>query len=372
MTIRFLCSSKVAFKFFFFLMSITTPITGEDSLGFQPCDLQARNTLGLPCQARRTLELTSLDQLPAISRLAAQGERCVVLGGGSNVVLPERLDNPVLLVAFRGIRLLHESEDAWIIEAAAGEAWPEFVRYCIDQGWPGLENLALIPGTVGAAPVQNIGAYGVQLADRIESVTAWHVSSVELFTLAAGQCGFAYRDSIFKKEPAGAWIITSVRFRLPKPWVAVIKHQDIASHPVITARAPESVTAAQIFDAVCQIRQAKFPDPALLGNAGSFFINPVVTLKKFESISERFTDVKTDCDTLPDGQRKLAAGRLIDQAGWKGRREGPVGVYDKHALVLVNYGGATCAQLLSFAKEVSASVQELYGVTLEMEPVVLP
>ena len=347
-------------------MSITTPITDEDFLGFQPCDLQARNTLGLPCLAHRTLELTSLDQLPAISRLAAQGERCVVLGGGSNVVLPERLDNPVLLVAFRGIRLLHESEDAWIIEAAAGEAWPKFVRYCIDQGWPGLENLALIPGTVGAAPVQNIGAYGVELATRIESVTAWHVSSVKLFTLAASLCGFAYRDSIFKKEPAGTWIITSVRFRLPKPWVAVINPR----HPVITARASEQVTAAQVFDAVCQIRQAKLPDPALLGNAGSFFKNPVVTHKKFESIRKRFADVKGNAQ--PDGQMKLEAWWLIAQAGWKGRRKGPVGVYDKHTLVLVNYGGATCAQLLSFAKDVSASVQERYGVTLEMEPVVLP
>jgi len=330
-----------------------------------PRDLTADNTLGLPCHASRWVRLASESQLPALSRLAQRAGRLVVLGGGSNVVLPERLDALVVQVALPGIRLVGQTADAWIVEAGAGESWHGFVTETLSQGWEGLENLALIPGTVGAAPVQNIGAYGVELADRFHSLRAWDVCAARMVEMTAEQCRYGYRDSVFKHEPDGRWIIASVRFALPRPWRPVLGYPDLRNYPSLdgSARPP---TARDVYDAVCAVRRAKLPDPAALGNAGSFFKNPVVTADVCDALRARFPGLVWY--PQPDGRCKLAAGWLIDQCGWKGRRLGRAGVHDRQALVLVNHGGATAADILALAEAVRRDVRARFGIDLEMEP----
>jgi len=341
-----------------------------------PLDLTAHNTLGLRCQARQVLSITSLEQLPDVTAHARQAQAVLVLGGGSNVVLPADLKALVFRVQLKGIHyvgadtLLPEGlDDVWRIDVAAGENWHEWVVTATNAGWPGLENLALIPGTVGAAPVQNIGAYGVELQERIESVTAWHIPEGKLVTLSNTECAFAYRDSLFKRSPPGTWLIVSVRFLLPKKWRPIFDYPDLRAHPVLANIAPESVTAQQILQAVCDIRRAKLPDPAVLGNAGSFFKNPVISADQYRSLKEKFTDLVAYPQT--NSTFKLAAGWMIDRCGWKGKRLGPAGVHDRQALVLVNYGGAQASDILTLANEVREAVRTQFGVELEIEPVVV-
>lgn len=343
-----------------------------------PRDLTNHNTLGLRCQAQRVLTITSLEQLPQVTALARQAYRVLVLGGGSNVVLPAELNTLVLHVALKGIEPLaltpHSpsgpEHEAWRVEVAAGESWHDWVVHATDRGWSGLENLALIPGTVGASPVQNIGAYGVELQDRIESVTAWHIPQGKMVTLSKNDCGFAYRDSLFKQSVSGTWLIVSVRFLLPKVWQPVLGYPDLRNHPVLSQLSPSAMTAQQVLQAVCEIRRAKLPDPAVLANAGSFFKNPVLTAKRYHLLKEKFADVVAY--PQPDGTFKIAAGWMIERCGWKGRRFGAVGVHDRQALVLVNYGGAQASELLALAQAICASVFEQCGVELEIEPVVVP
>ena len=332
-------------------------------------DLSAMNTLGLACQAAHVVDISDLSQLPALSELARLSAPALVLGGGSNLVLPARLERLVLRVMLKGIALVQERKDAWIIDVAAGENWHDFVTASMNQGWDGLENLALIPGTVGAAPVQNIGAYGVELDSRVESVTAWHIPEARLVTLKREDCGFKYRDSMFKQAGLGQWLIVRVRFCLPRPWQPVMGYPDLLRHPVLAGTASGEVCARQIFDAVCDIRRAKLPDPAVLGNAGSFFKNPVVSQSQFDALKLRFADIVAFPQA--DGRFKLAAGWLIEQCGWKGRRVGRVGVHARQALVLVHYGQATAAELLDLAHAIRQSVSEQFGVMLEIEPVVV-
>jgi UDP-N-acetylmuramate dehydrogenase len=237
----------------------------------------------------------------------------------------------------------------------------------MESGWPGLENLALIPGTVGAAPVQNIGAYGVELRDHLESVSAWNIPQGLLRTFSREECEFAYRDSLFKRAPAGTWLIVSVRFRLPKVWTPVLGYPDLQKHFGIGAAKAQSPTPQAVFDAVCAIRRAKLPDPAELGNAGSFFKNPVVSGVQHAQLMRTHPEIVSYPQA--DGQYKLAAGWLIDRCGWKGRRVGAVGMHARQALVLVNYGGAQANEVLALAHAVRSSVQEHFGVELEMEPI---
>jgi len=233
-------------------------------------DLTAANTLGLSCRATHVADLTDLGQLPALSALARQSEAVVILGGGSNVVLPAQLARLVVRVQLQGVELIAQRPDAWIIDVAAGENWHDFVTAAMTRGWDGLENLALIPGTVGAAPLQNIGAYGVELDTRVESVTAWNIPEARFVTFSREACGFNYRDSMFKRAGLGQWLIVSVRFSLPRPWQPVLSYPDLLRHPVLAGLAPQAIRAQQIFEAVCDIRRSKLPDPAVLGNAGSF------------------------------------------------------------------------------------------------------
>jgi UDP-N-acetylmuramate dehydrogenase len=308
-----------------------------------------------------------------------------VLGGGSNIVLTGDVKPVVLKVEIKGRRLVQETPRAWIVEAGAGEGWHELVDWTLAQGWPGLENMALIPGTVGAAPVQNIGAYGVELQDRFDSLDAIDLQTGQSFTLDAAQCGFGYRDSVFKhagaaQRPgagpaglglAGRALITRVRLRLPRPWRPELDYLDLQRKLAETG--VSEPTPRQVFDWICEIRRAKLPDPAVVGNAGSFFKNPTVTPEQCADIIAR--DPGIVHYQLADGTVKLAAGWLIDACGWKGKSIGQAGVYEKQALVLVNRGGgesgATGGEVMTLAKAIQTSVYERFGILLEPEPVVV-
>lgn len=329
-------------------------------------DLTTSNTLGLACTASHLVRYQSPDQLTDLLMLVSKYQDVLVLGGGSNVVLPATLGGLVIKVESRGIRLLETTDTHFIVEAQAGEVWHDFVDVCIHQGWWGLENLALIPGTVGAAPVQNIGAYGVELDQRFHSLTACDLRTGQIVEVPASQCGFSYRTSYFKQQPVGQWLILSVRFSLPRQWSPVLSYPDLQRHPVL-ATVGSQIDARQVFDAVCEIRRSKLPDPAVLGNAGSFFKNPVVSTQTYHAILLDWPAVVAYPQA--DGTYKLAAGWLIDQAGWKGRRLGPVGVHSRQALVLVNHGGATAGDIHQLAQAIQADVQQRFGVTLEQEPV---
>ncbi len=295
-----------------------------------------------------------------------------VLGGGSNIVLTGDVKALVLKVQIMGRRLLQETAKAVTIEVGAGENWHDFVTWTLQQGYPGLENLALIPGTVGAAPVQNIGAYGVELQDRFESLDAVDLETGKVFTLNAAQCAFGYRDSVFKHAStslglAGRALITRVRFCLPKPWKAVLGYADLERKMSEVNIAQPS--ALQIYQWVCDIRRAKLPDPEVIGNAGSFFKNPTVTPEQCADIIAR--DPKIVYYHLADGSVKLAAGWLIDACGWKGKSVGNAGVYEKQALVLVNRGGATGGEVMTLARAIQTSVYERFGILLEPEPAIV-
>lgn len=342
--------------------------------------LQPMNTFGIAARAQRLVRLRSVDDLLGLMaspdwRQPSAEHPVFVLGGGSNLVLTGDLKALVLKVEIAGRRLVEETDKGWLVEAGGGEGWHDFVHWTLEQGWPGLENMALIPGTVGAAPVQNIGAYGVELQDRFHSLDAMDLETGRMFSLDAAQCGFGYRDSVFKHAPSdersfglkGRALITRVRFWLPKPWKPVLGYLDLERKMDETGiRQPD---ARQIFDWVVAIRRAKLPDPAVLGNAGSFFKNPVVSAEQCRDIIGR--DPHLVHYPLPDGRVKLAAGWLIDACGWKGKTLGGAGVYEKQALVLVNRGEATGGEVLMLARAIQESVYGRFGIRLEPEPVVV-
>lgn len=339
-------------------------------------DLTSLNTLGLRARANRVLRLQSLQELPSLAAqlaLTAPQPWCV-LGGGSNVVLPEHYAGTVVLPQFMGIEQV-SCETGVRVKAFAGESWHGFVAHCMAHGWWGLENLALIPGTVGAAPIQNIGAYGLEVAQRIESVTVWDCQSHRLRDIAAAQCGFAYRDSVFKQGSLGRLIVVSVTFLLPyaRDWVPMAGYADVAR---ALAQQPSgaSPSAQAIFDAVVAIRRAKLPDPAVIGNAGSFFKNPVVSAAQAAQLLNLYPAAPHYPQA--DGRSKLAAAWLIDQCGFKQRGadlgEGCIGVHPQQALVLVNLAGrgnAVASQVRAVADEIMQTVQAKFGVALEPEPV---
>lgn len=342
--------------------------------------LQPLNSFGIAARAALLTRVRSDADARAVladAELAAHPK--FVLGGGSNIVLTGDLKAAVLKVEVPGRRVVAETDRHTIVEAGAGENWHDFVTWALDQGLPGLENLALIPGTVGASPVQNIGAYGVELQDRFHALDAIDLVTGEAFTLNAAQCGFGYRDSVFKHTAskdgdfglAGRALILRVRFALPKAWQPVLGYLDIerkmAEHGVTQP------TARQLYDWIVAIRSAKLPDPAVIGNAGSFFKNPTVTPEQCQDIIGR--DPKVVHYPMPDGSVKLAAGWLIDACGWKGKSVGNAAVYDRQALVLINRGGrdnpATGGEVMTLARAIQTSVYERFGIRLEPEPLVV-
>jgi UDP-N-acetylmuramate dehydrogenase len=331
-------------------------------------NLRMFNSFGLAATAHT---LVRIDSDAALRRVIDHPELGrapkFILGGGSNVIFTRDPAAVLLKIEVRGRRLVQERPDAWIVEAGAGENWHELVSWTLAQGWPGLENLALIPGSVGAAPVQNIGAYGVELKDRFHSLDVVDLVTGRSVTLDAVMCRFGYRDSVFKRDLAGKGVITRVRFALPRPWTPVLGYLELERKLQETGiAAPDAQT---VFDWVCAIRRSKLPDPALIGNVGSFFKNPVVSAEQCRDIIGR--DPAVVHYPLPDGSIKLAAGWLIDACGWKGKSIGRAGVYDKQALVLVNRGGASGAEVVTLARAIQESVYGRFGIRLEPEPVVL-
>ncbi len=330
-------------------------------------NLKAYNTFGLPATARTLIRIYNEADIEALLGHPDYGPAPkLVLGGGSNLVFGGAPQGLVLKVEIMGRRLLAETEEAWIVEAGAGEDWHDLVAWTLDQGWPGLENLALIPGTVGAAPVQNIGAYGVELETRFDSLDGVDLRDGRRFTLDAAACRFGYRDSIFKQELAGSGMITRVRLRLPKQWQPVLDYPDVRRECLKMADA--SPGPRRIFDVVCALRRAKLPDPRFLGSAGSFFKNPVVSHRQWEAIQAG--DPGCICYRLADGRVKVPAGRLIEACGWKGKAMGRAAVHAGQALVIVNQGGATGREVLSLARAIQESVQDRFGIHLEIEPCV--
>ena len=330
--------------------------------------LRPYNTFALPSLARSMVRVRSDADVRAVVDHPELGRAPkFILGGGSNIVLTRDVQAVVLKVEVAGRRLLEARDDAFIVEAGAGENWHDFVAWTLAQGWPGLENLALIPGTVGAAPVQNIGAYGLELQERFESLDAVDFVTGRSVTLTREMCRFGYRDSVFKHELAGKSLITRVRFRLPRPWRPVLGYLELERRQAETGIADPD--ARQIFDWVCAIRRAKLPDPSQVGNAGSFFKNPFVSEAQCRDIIGR--DPTVVHYPMPDGSIKLAAGWLIDACGWKGKSVGRAGVYEKQALVLVNRGGASGAEVVTLARAIQESVYGRFGIRLEPEPVVV-
>jgi len=330
--------------------------------------LKPYNTFGLPAVAQTLVRVAGdADVRRVVDHPQLGRAPKFILGGGSNIVLTRDMPQLVLKIEVRGMRLVEERADAWIVEAGAGETWHDLVAWTLAQGWPGLENLALIPGTVGAAPVQNIGAYGIELKDRFESLDAVDLVTGRSVTLGPSICAFGYRDSVFKHSLAGRSVITRVRLRLPRPWQPVLGYLDIARRMHDTGITAPS--AQQVFGWICAIRRAKLPDPATIGNAGSFFKNPVVTPEQCRDIIGR--DPEIVHYPLPDGSVKLAAGWMIDACGWKGKTVGQAGVYEKQALVLINRGGAIGAEVMTLARAIQESVYGRFGIRLEPEPVVV-
>lgn len=328
--------------------------------------LASLNTLALPGTARHYLRLERASDLAAIPRDAPR----FILGGGSNLVVSGDVDKLIVHVGLQGKRLAGEDADAWYIAAAGGEQWHDFVQWTLAQNWPGLENLSLIPGTVGAAPIQNIGAYGLEVAERLHEVLAVDLETGSERRFSATECRFGYRDSIFKQEGwhlSGRFLITEVIFRLPKVWQPNIRYADIAQ--ALETQRVVAPNPRQVADAVIAVRQRKLPDPAQLPNAGSFFHNPVVNANTANALAAQNPDLP--CYPQPDGRVKLAAGWLIEQAGWKGKYLGPVGMYEKQALVLVNQGGASGQDVVRLMRQVQLDVQERFGVALQPEPIFL-
>ncbi len=354
----------------------------------QNVPLQRYNSFGIVAKAFRLVRVTNEED---VRQLIAQPDLRdaprFILGGGSNIVITGDVKALVLKVEVKGRRVVEETSRAVIVEAGAGEGWHDTVAWTIAQGYGGLENLALIPGTVGGSPVQNIGAYGVELQDRFESLDAIDLTTGRVFTLDAAQCGFGYRDSVFKHAPpaesndnhvggfglAGRALILRVRFRLPKPWKPVLGYFDLERK--IAETGITEPTFQQVYEWVCAIRGAKLPDWRVIGNAGSFFKNPAVTPDQCADIIAR--EPRVVHYPMPDGTIKLAAGWLIDACGWKGKTVGNAGVYEKQALVLVNRGkaeegtSATGGEVMTLAGAIQTSVYERFGIRLEPEPVVV-
>lgn len=322
------------------------------------------NTFGIDVRARAFAEAQGEDDVRvALAEAAVRRLPLLVLGGGSNLLLSRDVEALVLKMSSRGVRVLEDDGRRAILEAEAGEPWHPFVLDTLARGFAGLENLSLIPGTVGAAPVQNIGAYGVELKDVFAGLTALDRRNGELVTFEREACAFGYRDSLFKQEP-DRWVILRVRFALARQAPLHLDYGPLRQR--LAESGIDTPSAVDVSRAVCAIRQEKLPDPARLGNAGSFFKNPVVDADSASALRARYTDLVAY--PLADGQVKLAAGWLIERAGWKGFREGDAGVHQQQALVLVNHGTASGAEILALARRIQGDILARFGVTLEMEP----
>ncbi len=325
--------------------------------------LKPFTTFGIDKKAKFFTTVETLDELKAALLVAKEKQLPVfILGGGSNILLTRDIDGLVIKLEIKGIHLLKEDGDQLWVEVGAGEMWHELVLHSIAQDWAGLENLSLIPGTVGASPMQNIGAYGVEIKDVFDSLQAMHRETLEMQSFDAEACQFGYRESVFKQTFKDQFVITSVTFRLSKTPNFHLEYGAIRE--VLAANDIDQPSIRSISDAVIQIRQSKLPDPKEIGNAGSFFKNPTIPNAQFDALKASYPSIPGYPSAVGV---KVAAGWLIEQTGWKGKRIGEVGVHAKQALVLVNYGGGTGEEIKKLSEQIQASVYDKFGVQLQAE-----
>jgi len=334
-------------------------------------DLKQRNTFGVSYKARFFVEIKNASNIPTLrsdAKLSALPWH--VIGGGSNLLLTHDLDALVLSCHYDEIKIVKEDAQAVWLSVGAGKSWHDLVTYTVDKGWWGLENLALIPGNVGAAPVQNIGAYGAEVQDTITRIQSFDLRDGQRIELRKNECQFAYRDSIFKHDLAQRVLIHRVTFRLLKNSTPNLVHAPL--HEAIFAKNPklklEDITPRMIYNAVIKLRQERIPDPNVLGSAGSFFKNPSITYKHYQQLQQQYPDMPGH--KLTNGCIKIPAAWLIEKAQWKGRRVNEVGTYYKHALILVNYGKATGKDILTVAETIRNDVINLFSISLEQEVVI--
>jgi UDP-N-acetylmuramate dehydrogenase len=325
--------------------------------------LKPFNTFGIDQKATFFLQARSIEDLKnGISWAKERKLEVLILGGGSNILLTKDFFGLVIKVELLGIQVISENEEEALVEVGAGEVWHDWVLYAISQGWGGIENLSLIPGTVGASPMQNIGAYGVEIKEVFENLKALHRETFIIHSFDAESCRFGYRESVFKHELKDQFIITSVTFRLEKKPKFHVEYGAVKE--TLIANGIETLDIKAISDAVIQIRQSKLPDPKEIGNAGSFFKNPTIPLAQFEELKKEFPEIP---GYVNDEGIKVPAGWLIEHSGWKGRRIGEVGVHAKQALVLVNYGDGKGEEIKSLSKKIQSSVKEKFGILLSPE-----
>lgn len=329
----------------------------------QNYQLKKYNTFGIKVCAKYFASFSSVDELQTLLSVVNHIEPALILGGGSNLLFTKNFDGLVLKNEITGISIVHEDEEYVYIKAGAGEGWHKLIMYCIDKNLGGIENLSLIPGSVGASPMQNIGAYGVELKDVFYSLEAYHLKEKNIINFTLNDCEFRYRDSVFKRKYKDELVILTVTFRLAKKPIFNISYGAIKQE--LEKMNIEKLSIQAISKAVINIRSSKLPDPAIIGNAGSFFKNPEIDLKHYHQLKENYPDLPGY--QLADGNIKLAAGWLVEQCGWKGYRKGDAGCYSEQALVLVNYGNASGEEIYKLSEEIKHSVLKKFNVTLERE-----
>ena len=327
--------------------------------------LKNLNTFGVEAKAKLFAEVFSEEELvELIGQIKKmKPERKLILGDGSNILFTKDFEGMIIKVSISGINVIEENDESVLIEAGAGVIWNELVKYCVERNFGGIENLTLIPGTVGAAPIQNIGAYGQELADTFISLNGVFVETGEQKTFSKNDCKFSYRSSIFKEELKNKFIITSVRFRLSKHSAPNTSYKILKEY--LSVKKITNPTIRDISNSVAEIRKSKLPDPAMMGNAGSFFKNPVLNENSFRSLKAEYPDIVSF--SSDSGQIKISAGWLIEKCGWKGKRVGDVGTSPDHALVICNLGNATGAEILEFAMRIKEEVANKFGIKLEEE-----
>ena len=328
-------------------------------------NLQTHNSFGFHATAKYFVEINDADDLQRLINMPEfKQEKHLILSGGNNVLFTEELfDGIVVYINTKGIEIINEDENAVVVRAQAGEDWPEFVKYCVGKGWHGIENLAHIPGKVGAAPVQNIGAYGMELKDSFLQCEAVELTTGDKHIFTKDECCFGYRQSIFKSERKGQYVITSVDFLLKKSAPLHLEYGNIKAY--LAEHGMEQPTLQQLHDAICSIRDDKLPNVKQIGSAGSFFKNPVICTEQFNGLKQQYPDIPHYPDA--DGMVKVPAGWLIEQAGWKGWHDEHVGVYEKQALVLVHYGDGTGKDIVALSQKIQQSVEEKFGVRISPE-----
>ena len=325
--------------------------------------LLAYNTFRIDVNAKYFVEVSSIDELKEVlTSDVCKQNKLFILGGGSNLLLTKDFDGLVIRLGIKGITVCEEDDDVYV-EAGAAEVWNDFVQFNVNKGYAGIENLSLIPGTVGASPIQNIGAYGVEIKDCFYSLTAIDIESLELIKFNKEDCEFSYRESVFKNKYKGKYIICSVVFKLSK--TANLKLHYGAIQDELTKRNIVEPSIKDVADVVSHIRVSKLPDPSTIGNSGSFFKNPIITKSQFESIQNKFPEIVSY--PVDEQHVKLAAGWLIEQCGWKGKQIGNAGTWKNQALVIINHGGASGKEIFDFSQSIIDSVYQRFGVSLERE-----